>query len=232
MYHEEFERWRQRLNLPMWNPVSLGNWIWWLLCLGWKVGSTRTNLLASQLRNIGELLEPLPALKQQQQKEKAWKTPLLSLLLSPYSSSSSLLLIERYLHCKLKGPSRVAVLTLMHSPKMSTNSSNLITEGDLLQIPLDKRTLAIVDVGPVFHISFSLPLSWANPFILKVLALPRLKCDGISESREPPDKSGFFIPWMAKAFVGFHCSVSYLSFFFFFLTKQISNKAAVADMQM
>lgn len=121
MYREEFECWRQWLNLPVWNPVSLGNWIWWLLCLGWKVGSTRTNLLASQLRNTGELLEPLPALKQQQQKEKDWKTPLLSLLLSPYSSSSSLLLIERYLHCKLKGPSRVAVLTLMHSPKMSTN---------------------------------------------------------------------------------------------------------------
>ena len=30
---------------------------------------------------------------------------------------------------------------------MSTNSSNLIREGDLLQIPQDKRTLAIVDVG-------------------------------------------------------------------------------------
>lgn len=78
---------------------------------------------------------------------------------------------------------------------------------------LDKGTLAIVDMRPLFHVSFSLPLSWANPFILKVLALPRLKCDGISESRKPPDKSGLFIPRMAKALVGFHCSVSYLSFF-------------------
>lgn len=135
-YHKELEWWSQWLYLPVWNPVSLGNWIWWLLCLGWKVGSTRTNLLASQLRNTGELLEPLPALKQQQQKEKDWKTPLLSLLLSSYSPSSLATLIERYLHCKLKGPSRVAVLTLTRSPKMSTNSSNLITEGDLLQITL------------------------------------------------------------------------------------------------
>lgn len=117
---------------------------------------------------------------------------------------------------------------------MSTNSSNLITEGDLLQIPLDKRTLAIVDVGPVCRISFSPPLSWANPFMLKVLALPRLKCDGISES---PDKSGLFIPWMGAGLRSFHCSVFFLIypfylFIYFFLTKQISNKAAVADMQM
>lgn len=141
MYHEELEWWRQWLNLPVWNPVSLGNWIWWLLCLGWKVGSTRTNLLASQLRNTGELLEPLPALKQQQQKEKDWKTPLLSLLLCFYSPSSLSTLIERYLHCKLKGPLHVAVLTLTCSPKMSTNSSNLITEGDLLQITLWTKEL-------------------------------------------------------------------------------------------
>lgn len=100
---------------------------------------------------------------------------------------------------------------------------------------MDKRTLAIVDVGPVFRISFSLSLSWANPFIFKVLALTRLKCDGISESREPPDKSSLFIPRMAKAFVEF-CSVSFLIYpfiiIFFFLTKQILNKAAAADMQM
>lgn len=101
---------------------------------------------------------------------------------------------------------------------------------------MDKRALAIVDVGPLFHVSFSLSLSWANPFIFKVLALPRLKCDGISESRKPPDKSSLFIPRMAKAFVDFHFSVPFLiyplSFFLFFLTKQISNKAAAADMQM
>lgn len=84
---------------------------------------------------------------------------------------------------------------------------------------MDKRGLAIVDVGPLFHISFSLSLSWANPFIFKVLALPRLKCDGISESREPPNKSGLLILWMAKAFVDFHCSVSFLIYPFFPLNQ-------------
>lgn len=157
MYHKELEWWRQWLNLPVWNPVSLGNWIWWLLCLGWKVGSTRTNLLASQLTNTGELLKPLPALKQQQQKEKAWKTLLLSLLLSPCSPPPPLsTLIERYLHCKLKWPSRVAVLTLTRSPKMSTNSSNLITKGDLLQITLwTKEAWLLLTLG---HCSTSLSL--------------------------------------------------------------------------
>lgn len=84
---------------------------------------------------------------------------------------------------------------------------------------MDKRGLAIVDVGPLFHISFSLSLSWANPFIFKVLALPRLKCDGISESREPPNKSGLLILRMAKAFVDFHCSVSFLIYPFFPLNQ-------------
>lgn len=80
---------------------------------------------------------------------------------------------------------------------------------------MDKRTLSIVDMGPVFHISFSLSLSGANPFIFKVLGLPRLKCDGISEGRDPPDKSGLFIPRMAKAFLDFYCSrlFPYLCFF-------------------
>lgn len=100
---------------------------------------------------------------------------------------------------------------------MSTNSSNLITEGDLLQIQLDKRSLAIVDVGPVFRFPFSPPLSWADPFMLKVLALPRLKCNGISES---PDKSNLFIPRMAQAFVvstvpSFSLSVLFFFFFIF-----------------
>lgn len=93
---------------------------------------------------------------------------------------------------------------------------------------MDKRTLAIVDMGPVFHVSFSLSLSWASPFIFKVPALPRLKCDGVSER-------GLFIPRMAKAFVGLHQSVSFLIFpffFFFSFTRQILNKAAAADMQM
>lgn len=115
--------------------VSLGNWMGWFLCLGWKVGSTRTNLLASQLRNTGELLQPLPTLKQQQQKQKRFER-LLHCASSPAQTPSphSHALIERYLHCKLKGPSCVAVLTPTLPPKMSTNSSNLITERDLLQI--------------------------------------------------------------------------------------------------
>lgn len=82
---------------------------------------------------------------------------------------------------------------------------------------MDKRALAIVDVRPVFHISFSRSLSWANPFIFGVLASPRLKCDGISESREPRDKSRLFYSPDGKGLRRFplFCLLPYLSFIFF-----------------
>lgn len=64
---------------------------------------------------------------------------------------------------------------------MSTNSFNLITEGDLLQIPANKRTLVTVDAS---HLSLARSLSPTEPFTLQVFIWTRFKYDGISETSE------------------------------------------------